>query len=475
MKTNLLLTAILSALIGLPAVAQVKNYREIQYPTLPEFKIPKPTVFTLNNGMQVFLMEDHELPLIRINARIRTGANYEPADKAGLASLMGAVQRTGGAADMTGDQIDDFLAARAASIETSMGGDAGFASMDCLKPDFDDVFKVFNDVLRSPKFTQDKLDIAKVTENTMIARRNDDVGGITSREITRLVYGPDSPLARNTEYATIKSVTRDDLIAWHKKYYQPNSVFLGVVGDFEPAAMKKNIEAVFEGWSKGPDFAKPPVAYRKDPAPGLYFIEKSDVNQVNLAFGHMGIKTGNPDYFAVQVMNEVLGGGFASRLFSNVRSQKGLAYSVYGRLGAEYSAPGMFEAGLQTKSANLTKAIDAMKKEIAGIIDRPATDDELKRAKDSILNSFVFNYDSKSKILAQQMTYAYYGFPADFLEKYRANIEKVDVGDVARVAKKYIHPDQLAILVVGKSSEFDQPLANLDKVTPVDIAIPPSP
>jgi predicted Zn-dependent peptidase len=474
MKTNLL-AAILAALIGLPAVAQVKDYREIQYPSLPEFKIPQPTEFTLNNGMRVFLMEDHELPLIRINARIRTGSRYEPSDKVGLAGLMGAVQRSGGAGGMTGDQIDDFLAARAASIETGMGGDAGYASMDCLKPDFDDVFKVFNDVLRSPAFAQDKLDIAKVSENSQIARRNDDIGGIASREITRLVYGPDSPLARNTEYATIKSVTREDLVGWHKKYYQPNSVFLGVVGDFDTAGMRKKIEAAFDGWQKGSDFSATPVVYRQEPAPGLYFIEKSDVNQVNLAFGHLGIETRNPDYFAVQVMNEVLGGGFASRMFSNVRSQKGLAYSVYGRLGAEFTAPGMFEAGLQTKSGNLTKAIEAMKAEIAGIIDHPATAEELKRAKDSILNSFIFNYDSKRKVLSQQMTYVFYGLPSDFLEQYRANIEKVNAGDVARVAKKYVHPDQLAILVVGKSAEFDQPLASLGKVTPINITIPPPP
>ena len=475
MKTHVLLAAALAALVAFSAAAQVKDHREIQYPKLPEFKIPKPTEFGLSNGMRVFLMEDHELPLIQINARIRTGSNYEPADKVGLASLMGAVQRTGGTARMTGDQIDDFLAARAASIETGIGHDAGFATMDCLRPDFDDVFRVFNDVLRSPVFAQGKLDIAKVTENTMIARRNDDIGEITSREIKRLVYGPESPLARNPEYATIRAVTRDDLLAWHQQYYQPNNVLLGVVGDFDSAEMKKKIEAAFADWPKGAEFVAPPVPYRRDPAPGYYFIEKSDVNQVNLAFGHLGIETRNPDYFAVQVMNEVLGGGFASRMFSNVRSQKGLAYTVYGNLGSGYYQPGMMNAGLQTKSANLTKAIEAMKTEIAGISERPPTPAEIKRAQESILNSFVFNYDSKRKILAQQMTYVFYGLPADFLEQYRANIEQVKGDDVARVAKKYVHRDQLAILVVGKAAEFDQPLTSLGKVTPIDITILPPP
>jgi len=217
---------ILLAVFALCSSAQVTNFREIKYPPVPKFDIPKPTVFTLKNGLQVFLMEDHELPLIHVNARIRTGSNYEPADKAGLASLMGTVQRTGGTARQTGDQIDDFLAARAASIETGIGEDSGFAAMECLKQDFGDVFKVYGEIMRTPAFVQEKLDLAKVAENTGIARRNDNVGGIASREITRLVYGPDSPLARNTEYATIKAVTRDDLLAWHKKYYQPNGILL---------------------------------------------------------------------------------------------------------------------------------------------------------------------------------------------------------------------------------------------------------
>ena len=239
--------------------------------------------------------------------------------------------------------------------------------------------------------------------------------------------------------------------------------------------MKKKIEAMFGDWPKGPDQDKTPVAYRKEPAPGYYFIEKSDINQANIVMAHLGIETRNPDYFAAQVMNEVLSGSFASRMFSNVRSKKGLAYSVYGSLGSSFNHPGLFRAGLQTKLANTTKAIDAVRAEVVGMIEKPATADELKLAKDSILNSFIFNYDSKEKILSQQMTYAYYGLPSDYLEQYRANIEKVTAADVARVAKKYLHPDQLAILVVGKAAELDQPLTNLGKVTTIDITIPPPP
>lgn len=468
-------TIVLALMLAGPAVAQVKNYQDIVYPPLPSFKIPKPQVVTLKNGLTVYMLQDQELPLVQISARIRTGSNYEPAEKTGLARLMASVQRTGGTERMSGDAIDDFLAVRAASIETGMGSDSAFATMDCLKGDVAEVLRVFADILRTPTFAEDKLQIAKVQARTAIARRNDNVNAITARELQRLVYGEDSPLARNEEYATIAAITRDDLLAFHRKYYHPNNVYLGVVGDFEPRAMLRLLEQVFGNWPRGPKFAEPPTAYRKASRPGVFYIEKKDVTQANIAMGHLGIEISNPDYFAVQVLNEVLGGSFASRMFSNIRSKKGLSYNVYGAVGAGYTTPGILRAGMQTKLDKMGEAVDALREELAGIISNPPSPDELARAKESILNSFVFNYDSSSKILRQQMLYAYYGLPANFLETYRANIEKVTTADVARVAKAYIRPDQLSLLVVGDASKFDRPLSTFGQVTTVDITIPPPP
>ena len=466
---------LLAAAAILPAAAQAKAWSDIKYPALPPFPIPKPQVVDLPNGMKVFLLEDRELPLISVTAMVRAGANWEPAAKTGLAGLTGSVQRTGGTAKMTGDQIDDFLAARAASVETFIGDDAGSASMDCLKQDFDAVLPIFADVLRRPAFAQDKLDVAKVQANAGIARRNDNVGGITSREIAKLVYGADSPVARQTEYATIAAIARQDLVDFHAKYYHPNNLYLGVVGDFDSQEMLAKLQAAFGDWPKGPAFDGGPVPYRTAPNPGLFFIEKSDVNQANIVLAELGIEQKNPDYFPVQVMNEAFGGGFSARLFSNVRSKKGLAYSVRGGLGADFLYPGMFQAGLQTASSNMSRAIDAMKFEINDLVANPPSDDEIRRAKESILNSFIFNYDSRRKILAQQMSYAFYGLPADYLETYRANIEKVTREDVARVARKYVKPENLSVLVVGKAADFDKPLAELGTVQTLDIAIPPPP
>ena len=475
-KTTVWLVAVLMAVLAIaPVAAQVKDYRDIKYPKLPAFEIPKPEVFTMDNGMTVFLLEDHELPLINVFVRVRTGSNYDPAGKTGLGDIFGQVQREGGTTSMTGDEMDDFLEARAASIETFMGGDMGFGSMNCLKDDFDEIFALFGDVLRRPAFAEDKIELAKVQNNTFIARRNDDISGITSREFPRLIYGKDSPLSRLIEYETVAAVQQADLVDWHKKYYHPNNIYLGVVGDFDSESMKGKIREVFGSWEKGLAFAEPEVPYEKAVKPGTYFIEKEDVTQAYVRLGHIGMNAKDPDYFAVQVMNEVLGGSFASRLFSNVRSEKGLAYSVWGGVGSSFVRQGIFQVAVSTKSETMSESVAALREEVNGIINNPATADELKRAKESILNSFVFNYDSRGKILAQQMTYAYYGMPEDYLEQYRANIEKVTAEDVARVAKKYIHPDRLVLLVVGKSADFDKPVSTFGDVAALDITIPEPP
>jgi predicted Zn-dependent peptidase len=474
MRTSLgFLTLVVAILASAPGVGQVDDYRDIKYTELPDFEIPRPEVFTLENGLKVFLMEDHELPLISVTARIRTGANHMPAEKEGMGDIFGQVQREGGTTSMTGDEIDDFLEARAAFVETGMGGDEGSASMNCLKEDFDDVLRVFIDVLRNPAFAEDKIELAKVQVNTSIARRNDDVGSIVGREFRRLIYGSDSPLARLTEYATVAAVTRDDLVAWHAEAYRPNNIYLGVTGDFDPKRMKGKIQQAFEAWPAGPATDQQEVPFQKNLPSGVYFIEKEDVTQANIRMGHLGIRRDNPDYYAVAVMNEVLGGGFSGRLLQNIRSEKGLAYSVFGGIGASFLRPGIFQAGMSTKSSTMTESVAALKEEIAGMIANPPTEAEMQHAKESILNSFVFNYTSRGQILRQQMTFAFYGLPADYLEQYRANIEKVTAEDVASVAKKYLHPDKMVLLVVGKSGDFDRPVASLGQVSELDISIPP--
>jgi zinc protease len=450
---------------------QATDWKKIQAPPLHAFHPQQPRRVELSNGMVLFLQEDHELPLIRGTAQIRGGSRDEPAEKVGLAQIYGQVWRTGGTKSKTGDQLDDYLEARAAKVETSGGLDSTTVTWDCLKERFDEVFAVFTELLREPGFREDKLPLAKTQLNTEISRRNDQPFQIAFREAAKLVYGADSPYARVPEYATVAAVTRDDLLSWHQRYVQPNNIVLGVVGDFDSTAMEAKLREAFESWPRGPAAPKLQATF-KGPKPGIYFVPKDDVTASTVQMVDLGTTRDNPDYYAIGVFNEFFGGGFSSRLFSNIRSKKGLAYNVGGGVGTEFDHPGILRLFLGTKSKTTAAAIDAFNVELDALKTNPATPEELTKAKESILNSFVFRFDSKEKVLRERMSYEFYGYPADFLEKYRAGIEKVTQQDVARVAHQYIHKDQLAVLVVGKAADFDRPLSSFGPVATLDISIP---
>ena len=441
---------------------------------MPTFHPEQPKRFVLPNGMVVFLQEDHELPIIDGTARIRGGERSVPANKTGLMDVYGEVWRTGGSKTQTGDQLDDYLEERAAKVETGGGGDSTTASWSCLKDDFDDVFRVFQDVLKNPEFRADKIEIAQKGLYDGISRRNDDPGQIAGREAAKLVYGADSPFARVAEYKTVAAVTRQDLIDWHGKYVHPNNIILGVVGDFDSAKMEAKLREAFATWPKGPAASDP--AIKMDPVKtGYYQVEKTDVNQSQIQMIGLGITRKNPDYFAVSVFNEAFGGGFSSRLFGDIRTTKGLAYGVGGGIGSSWDHDGVLRLAMSTKSKTTMESIQALDEEIADLAKRPIDDQEIKLAKDSILNSFVFRFDSPAKVMQEKMAYEFYGYPLDFLENFQKEIEKVTKADVARVAAKYIHRDQMSVLVVGNVGEFDKPLSSLGTVNKLDITIPAPP
>jgi zinc protease len=466
----LILVFFTAALAG----AQVKPWNQIQAPPLPAFHPQQPIRIELANGMVIFLQEDHELPLIAAVAEIRGGSIYAPANKAGMIDIYGDVWRTGGTKTKTGDQMDDFLEARAAKIETSGGADSTSIGLDCLKGDFDAVFQLYLELLHDPEFRQDKIDLTKQQMYTAIARRNDSVDSIASRETTILGYGKDNPYARMAEYSTVAAVTRQDLVNWHKQYVQPNNIIFGISGDFDPKAMETRLRQAFESWPKGSAAVAPKITYT-DSKPGYYLVKKSDVNQSSINMVSLGIKRDNPDYFAVSVMNEIFGGGFSSRLFNNVRAAQGLAYNVGGGVGASFGHPGLTNIEMETKSASTVEGIDALYKEIDDMRSNASTPAELKRAKDQILNSFIFRFDTPEKVLREKMLYEFYHYPLDFLEQYRTQVEKVTADDVTRVARKYLHKETLAVLVVGNTDEFGTPLTKLGQVQELDITIPPPP
>ncbi len=469
-----LFTAIPTQTLGQAKSQEPESWKQIPIPPLPAFKPEQPKRIELSNGMVIFLQEDHELPLINGTARIRGGAIDEPAGKIGLVDIYGEVWRTGGTKSETGDQLDDFLEVRAAKVETGGDPDSTSISFSCLKGDLDDVFKVFADVLQNPEFRADKIEIAQKEADDEISRRNDQVGQIARREAAKLAYGADNPYARIPEYATIAAITRQDLVDWHGRYVHPNNIILGITGDFDSAAMESRLRAAFDSWPKGPAAPKSEVQY--SPAkPGYYLIPKEDVNQSNIRMVALGTTRDNPDYYAISVFNEAFGGGFSSRLFNDIRTKRGLAYAVGGGIGTNFGHPGILQIAIGTKSQSTIESIQAAGEDIENLSKQPISEDEIRRAKDSILNAFVFRLDSPDKILGERMTYEFYGYPPDWLDKYQAEIKKVTAADVNRVAAKYLHQDQLAVLVVGNTKEFDKPLDTLGSVKQVDITIPEAP
>jgi zinc protease len=458
-------------LLSTIASAQVTSVAEIKAPPLRKFQTVQPKRIALQNGMVIFLQEDHELPLIKGRALIRGGDRDVPAAKAGMMGIYSQAWRTGGTASRTGDQLDEFLDARAARVETGGAQDSTVVSLDVLKADFDTVYPIWLEILQKPEFRQDKIDLAKTQANTSISRRNDEPGGIVGREIVKLGYGPDSPYATQAEYATIGSITRDDLLAFHRRTVHPNNMIVSFIGDFDSAKLEKKLRDTFASWPRGPQVAKPAFT-AANTKPGVYFIAKDDVTQANIAMVHPGIERSNPDYYPLVVMNEIFGGGFSGRLMQTLRSAKGLTYGVGGGVGAGWDYPGLFRLQMATKSGTTLESIDALKAEVNRLVSAPVTPTEMSLAKESILNAFVFTMDTREKALNQQVQLEFYGFPRDYFEKYPSMIEKVTAEDVQRVAKAHVHPDQLAVLVVGNEKDFEKPLSTLGTVTPIDITIP---
>jgi zinc protease len=448
------------------------SYKDLKYPPLPQVKIPVPDSFTLSNGMRVFLLEDHELPLIHGLAMIHTGNLFDPPDKKGLSEFTAEVLRSGGTKAKTGDQIDEELENMAASVEAGMDETSASMSFSALKENGDAVLRVFKEVMTAPEFRQDKLDLAITQTRSAIARRNDDASAIPDRELMRIVYGPTTPYGWQVEYEDLDHIHRDDLVKFYQRYYFPKNIMLAVYGDFKVSEMKEKLEKLFADWTvEQPAVPKFPEVTAK-PAPGIYFAEKADVTQTFFAIGELGGTLRDKDYAALQVAANILGQGFTSRLISQIRTKLGYAYDISASWSANWDHPGTFRIEGSTKSQSTTETLQATRVELDKMRSAEVTERELNEAKDGVLNSFVFNFDSPAKTLNRAMRYEYYGYPKDFLFQYQKAIAAVTRADVLRVAKERFLPENLAIVAVGNPKEFGKPLSALGKVEVLDLTIP---
>ena len=476
--TGLVFATLVACLIvwGIPSTF-AKPHEELTFEPI-EFNPPVPEKRMLSNGMTLYLLEDHELPLFNINGLIKTGDIYDPADKVGLSSIFSTVMRTGGTVSREPDMLNEELESMAASVEVGMSREYGTINLSTLAEDIEKGLEIFADVLRNPAFREDKLELRKQQSIERIRRRNDNPIQLALRNFSALLYGTDHPFGWYTEIEGIESITADDLKAFHAKYYHPDNMMLAITGDFDTETLIAQLEKVFEGWESA-DIAFPDVpSVDPTPKPSVNYIFK-DLPQSVMLIGHFGIKRTPdfPDFFALRVMNDILGeSGFTSRLMREVREKHGLAYMVGSMMPTTYyTNPGVWFAYSQTRTDKTAEAISLIIDVVKGLRDTPVPEAELQRTKDSLINSFVFGFESSAQIAFQQMMLAYRGFAPDFLETYTDNIAKVTAEDVQAVAQKYLHPDALTIVTVGNKANFDRSLDEFGEVNEIEIKQPEPP
>ena len=450
------LIAAAGVLFGCVRPAEQRLLRPDAIPAKPlRYSIPQPQRVVLDNGMVVYLLEDHELPLIEATALIRTGAVYDPVDRAGLAALTGEVMRSGGTSTMEPQVLDEQLEFMDAVISISLESEAGQASLSVLQKDFDPAFHIFSQILRHPAFARDRMEIAREQKIAALRQIEDNPQSLAFRKFKTLLYR-NNPRGNLPTVASLRRIKREDLLRFHETFFHPGRIILGVSGDFSTPEMIARIKQQFADWKPSLN-ALPTVAKPQDITALSRFYMLKNVPQSTIILGHLAPDKSSLDYHAFEVLNYILGGGgFSSRLTSEIRSTRGLAYSVgsFYRADVDYGA---FGAYCMTKSASAHKALTLM----SDIIDRIKDNlqqKELEQAKKSLINSFVFSYTSSAQIVSQQMLCEYEHLPHDFLAQFPEKIKLVTLPDLQRVARAWLHPSRSVVLVVGDANKFDVPL-----------------
>ena len=460
-------TAVVAVGIALLATqAQAQNpYSAWKFEDI-NFNPPVPERFVLSNGMIVYFLPDGQLPVVTISALARAGEAFVPAEKAGLGGIVGEALTTGGTTTRTPDQVDEQLEFLGIQWNGSIGMESAEFSMQCLSKDYAKAIELLSDLMINPGFEQSRVELAIDNALEDLRRQNDSPGRIIRREFNHAVYG-EHPYGRTPTEATLSGITRADVDAYYRKFVLPNTTILAISGDLETATVKSSLEKAFGNWKSG-DAPTAVVANAPEPTPGVYQIEK-DISQTNLRFGHLGIDRRNPDRHALRIMNHILGGGgFTSRMVGKVRSDSGWAYSV-GTAFTTSDEPGLFLATCQTKTETTTKALALMQWVIEDLRDNGIREAELTTAKESVVNSDVFNYDTPVEVVENYAWQEYYGFPADQMKQDLLAIRAVTKADVDAVAKKYLDPSKYIIVAVGKIAEFDAPLTKFGKVQTISL------
>lgn len=472
---SVLLALVLLTLSPASLLAQTQQIpahpRELKYTALT-YTPPKRDQYrhVLSNGVVAYLAEDHDLPLVNVSTLVRTGSYLDPAGKEGLAALTGTQMRVGGTTSKTAEEFDEAADFLAANITNSIGPTQGNANLNLLAKDVDQGLALYFDMLRNPRFQEDRIKLAKSQLLQNMERRNDRTDAIENREWTRLMYGTDHFSTKQTTKGSIDGIAREDLVAFHQRYYQPAGFIFAVSGDFNTKDMLAKLEAATKGWPLNKQAVPAVPKPMNTLVAGVYTVDKADVNQGRVSIGHTGALRDSPDSYALEIMNDILGGGgFTSRIMSRVRSDEGLAYSAGSSFGLGVYYPGNFRASFQSKNPTTSQAIDIVMEEINRVRTTKVTDEELVTAKNSAIEVFPRIFATAAQVASTFAQDEYTKRPADYWATYRDRIRAITADDVQRVAQKYLQPDKLVVLVVGNIDEItkgnpDKPQYSLLKI-----------
>jgi zinc protease len=479
MKRTIFAILALTFLCAGLGLAQAKHPSELTYPSL-KYDPPDPKAFRTGyaGGLRAYVQEDRALPLFNITAIVNCGDLYVPKDKAGLGPVLGDQLIKGGTTTRDGSAIEERIDFLGGSLSFMVGERTSMLSLSVLTKDLDEGLGIFFDVLRNPAFREEPLKLSKARFVEQLRQANDQPNAVLSREYERLLYG-DNAITRQPTKAAYEGLTAADLKAFHARYFAPKNVILAVSGDFAKAALKVQIDKLAAGWTGGPaTFPSLPQAFPA-PEPGVYFIQKA-INQGYINLGHLGLEDTNPDYFAVQVMNFILGGGsFTSRITTKVRSDEGLSYNQGSRFAYRWGLPGTFAGYVQTKSSTVGYAISLILAEFDRIRREPVSDAEMETAVNYYLESFADGFQSAQSTMTSFANLEMTGKPMDYYKTYRSKIQAVTKARVQEVAKKYIQPDKIAIMIVGDWEPCDKggdkwagPLDKLGRVHRITLTDP---
>ncbi|MFO7983002.1 MAG: pitrilysin family protein [Desulfuromonadales bacterium] len=433
---------------------------QMEFPPLV-FQTPEVDREELDNGMFLYLQENRELPLVEITALVGAGSIGEPAEKAGLGSLFATALETGGAGDRKPGQLEALLEQIAARLNVSTDTYTTTIRLSLRAEDLPIGLEILSDILRQPRFDADRLEVGRRQLIERIRRRNDDPSSVASRLLRENVYG-EHPLGVSPVEESVNRIERQDLLAFHSEFFHPNNLKIAVTGDFQKADLFSGLQGVFDNWPTG-DFDRQTIPPVDAESQGQVVVATKEIPQTTIVMGHLGIDKDDPDLFPVRVMNYILGGsGFNSRLMREVRSNRGLAYSVYSRYQAGRRLPGMFVAGSETGNATTIEVVRLMRRIMKQMRQEPVSGEELELAKESLVNSFVFAFTDMHSVVARKMRLDHFDYPEDYLETYRERVAAVTAEDVLRVAQAHIHPDHLKIVLVGSPDEFETPVDSLD-------------